>query len=209
MHGLLAKYALGIGWKQEAGRLFDGQGSYGNGAAMSVAPLGAYFAGDLDWATIEAAKSAEVTHTHPEAVAGAIAVAVASSTATTSQSGEARSTQDFIDAVIERTPASEVRDRLERTRRIRPESSFSYIVTLLGNGSRITAQDTVPFAIWAAAQHLNDYEAGLWLTASAHGDVDTNSAIVGGIVASRVGTKDIPKEWLDRREPLPLWHMPQ
>jgi ADP-ribosylglycohydrolase len=105
MHGLLAKYALGIGWKQEAGRLFDGQGSYGNGAAMRVAPLGAYFAGDLDRATIEAAKSAEVTHTHPEAVAGAIAVAVASSTATTSQSGEARSPQDFIDAVIKRTPA--------------------------------------------------------------------------------------------------------
>jgi ADP-ribosylglycohydrolase len=207
MYGLLAKYALGIGWEQEAPRLFGGQGSYGNGAAMRVAPLGAFFVGDLDRAAIEAEKSAEVTHAHPEAVAGAIAVAVAAAIAGTSRGDEPHSSQDLIEAVIDRTPSSEVRDRLERTRRIRSDSSLSYIVTLLGNGSRITAQDTVAFAIWAAAQHLNDYETGLWLTASAHGDVDTNCAIVGGIIASRVGIEGIPDQWLHRREPLPEWHV--
>ncbi|MGW5480947.1 ADP-ribosylglycohydrolase family protein [Streptomyces sp. NPDC004008] len=33
----------------------------------------------------------------------------------------------------------------------------------------------------------------LWATASAGGDVDTTCAIVGGIVASRVGTEGIPR----------------
>ena len=35
------------------------------------------------------------------------------------------------------------------------------------------------------------------------GDVDTNCAIVGGIVALSVGWEKIPKEWLKQMEPLP------
>src|SRR5262245_24425657 len=57
------------------GGLVDGPGSWGNGAAMRVAPPGAFFAGDPAEAAWQAALSATVTHTHPEAVAGAIAAA--------------------------------------------------------------------------------------------------------------------------------------
>ncbi|MCP2336211.1 ADP-ribosylglycohydrolase family protein [Actinomadura rupiterrae] len=34
-------------WRALASELFDGSGSWGNGAAMRVAPLGAFFADDL------------------------------------------------------------------------------------------------------------------------------------------------------------------
>jgi len=55
MHGLLAEIRHGRSWRQAAPALFDGQGSYGNGAAMRVAPLGAYYAdGDLDVLVVEA-----------------------------------------------------------------------------------------------------------------------------------------------------------
>ncbi|RCG13421.1 ADP-ribosylglycohydrolase family protein [Streptomyces reniochalinae] len=64
-------------WREPASSLFDGQGSWGNGGAMRVAPLGAWFADDPDRAADEAARSAEVTHRHPEAVAGTRAVAAA------------------------------------------------------------------------------------------------------------------------------------
>ncbi len=201
MHGLLAKYALGTDWRNEAPSLFGGLGSYGNGAAMRVAPLGAFFAEDLDRVVVEARKSAEVTHAHPEGAAGAVAVAVAAALAADRDSHSA----SFVEDVIERTPESQVRERLKKIERIQPESSLFYIVTLLGNGSRITAQDTVAFTVWAASQHLDDYESALWLTASAHGDVDTTCAIVGGIVGARVGIEGIPAEWLRRREPLPEW----
>ena len=43
MHNLLRAYAEGSSWSL-AQSLFEGQGSYGNGAAMRIAPLGAYFA---------------------------------------------------------------------------------------------------------------------------------------------------------------------
>jgi len=45
-------------WAEAAGAAFDGAGSWGNGAAMRVAPLGAYFAGNPDRAAAQAALSA-------------------------------------------------------------------------------------------------------------------------------------------------------
>ena len=77
------------------------------------------------------------------------------------------------------------------------------VVEALGNGSRIAAQDKVPLAVWCAAQHLTEYESALWLTVSALGDRDTTCAIVGGIVACRVGPEGLPPQWLGRRAPLP------
>ncbi|AHH19514.1 putative ADP-ribosylglycohydrolase [Nocardia nova SH22a] len=69
----------GRAWADAAGAVFGGRGSWGNGAAMRVAPLGAYFAGNPDRAAAQAALSAEVTHRHPEAIVGAMAIAVAAS----------------------------------------------------------------------------------------------------------------------------------
>ena len=74
---------------------------------------------------------------------------------------------------------------------------------MLGNGSEVTAQDTVPFVLWSAAHHLDNYESALWHTASGLGDMDTTCAMVGGIVVMYTGIEGIPVEWLNNREPLP------
>ncbi len=51
MNALLTRLdAIGAAnWFEEAQELFDGEGSFGNGAAMRVAPVGAYFAHDWGW----------------------------------------------------------------------------------------------------------------------------------------------------------------
>lgn len=71
----------GVPWQEAAAVAFDGQGSCGNGAAMRVAPLGAYFADDLETVVEQAKLSAEVTHSHTEGIAGAVAVALAAAQA--------------------------------------------------------------------------------------------------------------------------------
>ena len=71
----------GAKWRDMAANAFGGQGSMGNGSAMRVATLGAYFADDLERCAEEAKASSLVTHTHPEGIAGAIAVAVAAAMA--------------------------------------------------------------------------------------------------------------------------------
>jgi len=78
-------------------------------------------------------------------------------------------------------------------------------VSALGNGSAISAQDTVPFVLWCAGECLDNYEEAIWLTASGGGDVDTTCAMVGGIVTTYTGIEGIPAEWIQAREPLPAW----
>lgn len=98
-----------------------------------------------------------------------------------------------------------VASRLQRAQALTPATPLTTAVGVLGNGSLVSAHDTVPFALWCAARHLDDYEEALWLTVSGLGDRDTTCAIVGGIVACCTGSVAIPLAWRDAREPLPLW----
>ncbi|WP_412539458.1 ADP-ribosylglycohydrolase family protein [Longispora sp. K20-0274] len=190
-------------WTEAAGALFDGRGSWGNGAAMRVAPLGAFFAGDPDRAAAEAALSAEVTHRHPEGIVGAMAVAVAACHAAVGHGS-------LLEAVEPYLAAGLTADGIRRARALRGRS-VAEAAYELGNGARVSAQDTVPFALWAAETFLADYPAAVRACVEAGGDVDTTAAIVGGIVAAHTGVGDrpgvtgIPESWLAAREPLPDW----
>lgn len=203
MHRLLRAIREGGDWRQLAPALFGGQGSFGNGSAMRVAPVGAYFADDLAVAAEQARKAAEVTHYHPEAIAGAIAVAVAAAVAWQHRQ-ELPSRAAFIDYVLPYIPDSEVKSKVQQARELRSGSVW-HAASALGNGSRVTCQDTVPFVLWCAGEYLYDYEEALWACGNAGGDRDTTCAMVGGIVVMYTRTEAIPPEWLKRREPLPGW----
>jgi ADP-ribosylglycohydrolase len=202
---LLHQIRDGASWRDVAPAAFDGQGSMGNGAAMRVAPLGAFYAGDSPTAAREALRSAEVTHAHPEAILGAVAVAVAAA-----EAGWARLTSNpleppaLLDAMVGYLVDGAILRGVRRARRALG-ASVAEAAYELGNGSQVLAQDTVPFALWVAATHLDDYPAAVGACVEAGGDVDTTAAIVGGIVAACTGAAGIPASWLARREPLPQW----
>jgi len=202
LEGLYAFHAMNIAclarYVKYIVTLFKGGGSFGNGAAMRVAPLGAYFADDLAKLTEQAELSAVITHSHPEGVAGAIAVALAAALAWRHQSSP-MAPCDFLQAICERTPESEVRRGLIQALALPTETTVELAVAVLGNGARVSAQDTVPFSLWAAAHHLDDYQDALWTTVSGLGDRDTTCAIVGGIVAMSAGVQSIPASWIHAR----------
>jgi ADP-ribosylglycohydrolase len=205
MHRLLRSFRSGTSWKEAASQ-FAGQGSFGNGAAMRVAPLGAFFATSMHDVVEQAALSAQVTHTHLEAIAGSIAVAVAAAWAFMVRHTNALpSRADYLDLILPLVPKSEVRARLRWARDTAATTPVETAVAMLGNGTGLSAQDTVPFALWCAGSHLGNYEQALWLTARGFGDVDTTCAMVGGIVALYVGIEQIPPAWRAAREPLPNW----
>jgi ADP-ribosylglycohydrolase len=196
-HRILEAIHLGAPWRIASADAFGGQGSKGNGGAMRAAPLGAWFADDLDAVVSEARASAEVTHAHPEGIAGAIAVAVAAAGAHRGVRGAV-----LLELVWARTPDGETRDRLAIALALPPGTGVVEAVGLLGNGSDVTAPDTVPFSLWSAAHHLGDFREAMWQTVSGLGDRDTTCAIAGGVVAA-AGTP-IPEEWLAAREPLAI-----
>jgi ADP-ribosylglycohydrolase len=191
-------------WRSLAAGLFDGSGSWGNGAAMRVAPVGAFFADDPSEAARQAALSATVTHAHPEAVAGAIAVAAAAAYA---GSGPMPPGQ-FIDRVLEHVPPGKARDGIAEARRMLTVTDPEIAAYFLGNGREVAAHDTIPFTIWAAARNLTDFEQAIWSTATVGGDVDTTCAIVGGITAAAAESGRLPAAWLRVAEPLPQWINP-
>ena len=201
-HDVLQKIHLGMPWREVSAEVFGGGGSMGNGAAMRVAPLGAWFAGELERCAAEARLSAEVTHFHPEGQAGAIAVAVAAAWA--AQWRERRGpVRELFDAVLDHTPPGETRTGLERARDWPLEATPTSAARALGSGQRVLAQDTVPFCVWCTARHLEDYAEALWSTVAGGGDCDTTCAIVGGLVALSAGRESLPRAWVTAREPLP------
>src|SRR4029453_19346092 len=109
MHSHLAEVRLGVPWKESAEGMFEGQGSFGNGAAMRVAPLGAYFADDLQAVVDQVSRSAEINHAGEEAILGAIAGAVAAalSWGLRQSAGKPRR-EDFLDMILPYVPKSEV-----------------------------------------------------------------------------------------------------
>jgi ADP-ribosylglycohydrolase len=81
-----------------------------------------------------------------------------------------------------------------------PEIPTAEAARALGNGSLVTAPDTVPFCVWMAGHYLDHFVGALGETISVGGDCDTNAAIVGGIVGLSAGRESIPPEWLNARE---------
>ena len=212
-HDLLSRVAAGAAWRTEAASLFRGKGSFGNGAAMRAAPIGAFFAPDLDRVRFEALRSAEPTHAHVDGAAGAVAVAVAAALA----SIRSVPREAMLNEVARWTPDGPTQERLLRAAELGLSFDVMFAGEELGTGANVTSRDTVPFAVWVAARHLDSYEEAMW-TATAHPgldlvsngfalfaiDRDTVGAIVGGIVACAVGRDGIPVLWREATERLPV-----
>lgn len=202
---LLAAIGGGADWRVAARNLFGGMGSFGNGSAMRVAPVGAYFADDPAAVVEHARRASEVTHAHPEGVAGGIAVAVAAAYVWRhrGRGGDPAVRRGLFNAVLAATPEGDTRFGIAHDSAVDLGLSVEPAARLLGNGSRVTCMDTVSFCVWVMARHLDDYPAAVHAVVRAGGDVDTTGAIVGGVVALAVGEAGIPRDWLASRENLP------
>ena len=198
-HSILREIGEGSDWREVAPKVFDGMGSMGNGAAMRAAPIGAYFADDLVKVMYEARKSAEVTHSHIEGIVGALAVAVAAALIWNKKAGEYfKDGKDFLYDIAQVMPESDTKYKILSAASIKRESKIDFVISVLGNGMKLTAQDTVPFCLWCVAYYYESLEEALWKAVSALGDRDTICAIVGGIVS--LYENRVPRKWLDYME---------
>jgi len=189
-------------WRSLAPALFAGKGSYGNGAAMRVSPLGAFYADDYEMAVKQARLSALVTHSHNEGVAGTVAVAVAAAWLARTQPWNR---SQFFETILNWTPAGLTHQGIQRAFELGTGVESEEVARILGNGQEVAAQDTVPFCLWSAAVDPSDFAATFWRSRRAGGDQDTLCAIACGIVAARTPA---PPEWVQRREPFPREILP-
>jgi ADP-ribosylglycohydrolase len=205
-YGATARRILrGIGegrsWERLSNSVFEGMGSMGNGAAMRVTPIGAYYFDDIEKVKELAEKSAVITHSNIEGVTGAIAVAVGAAIATKiGFENQTICATEFIERVLEELPVSDTRSKISKSLSLPYSYDIETIRFALGDGSKILAQDTVPFSLWCVAHNLSSYEDAIWKAISILGDRDTICAIVGGISALFSPEASIPIEWAEKVE---------
>jgi ADP-ribosylglycohydrolase len=133
--------------------------SFGNGSAMRVSPVGFAF-DDEDTVLLEAKKSAECTHDHPEGIKGAQATALAILRA------RKGSTKADIKEEIEARFGYDLNRDLSRLR--------------LTYQFDVTCQGSVPEAIICFLES-SSYEDTIRKAVSLGGDADTQACIAGGI----------------------------
>jgi ADP-ribosylglycohydrolase len=139
--------------------------SWGNGAAMRVSPVGWAFERE-DTVLHEAARTAQISHNHPEGIKGAQAAALAVFLARTSRDK----------AQIRKESTARFGYDLDRTvDTIRPGYSFD-----------VSCQGTVPEAIIAFLD-ADSYEDAIRNAISLGGDSDTLACITGAIAEAYYG----------------------
>lgn len=188
--GTLAVFRLwsdGVDVEDAADQVFDGEGSFGNGAAMRIAPVAVWRFRDEDALQRDAAASARVTHAHPVAVDAAIVQAAAIAAA---MRGE-----DVVDRSLDAASTDELVRGLEMVKRVRggPLPRPTEAARILGNSA--AAHKSVPLAIHCAA--TDDFDQCVSYAVRCGGDTDTIAAMAGAIAGARFGGSGIPNRWLE------------
>jgi ADP-ribosylglycohydrolase len=145
-------------------------GSFGNGSAMRVSPIGWYY-DSLDKVLEEAMHSAEPTHNHPEGIRGAQAVAAAVFVAR--QGDDKPAIREY----VERSFGYDLSASIDA---IRPDYDFD-----------VSCQGSVPQALRAFLESTS-FEDAVRIAVSLGGDSDTQACIAGGVAEAFYG--GVPSE---------------
>ena len=181
----------GLDWRAASGGIYPG-GSYGNGAAMRVAPIGLLYYDDLDELKKISCQSSRITHTHPLGMEGAALQACAVAIAVRTEPGR-YDKYDFLRKLNDFVEMDEYQEKLKSIKILLRESAGEpKVITELGN--TVEAFNSVPISIYSFLAN-SGFKAALDYALSLGGDRDTISAMTGAIAGACYGAEDIPKEW--------------
>ncbi len=182
--------ATGDDRRELAGSLFPG-GSFGNGAAMRVAPVGLLFCDDLERVASEAEKSSRPTHVHPLGIDGARLIAIAVALA---MRDGLFNREKFLTELLARAQTEEFKWQLGTARELDPWDS------LIGFGNSLEAHRSVVTAIACFTSSPDDYLGVISRAIGQGNDTDTLAAMAGAISGARLGISGIPAHLIDSLE---------
>lgn len=189
-------------WEALATMMFP-QGSYGNGSAMRVGPVGLYFHNDLPGLRTIARISSTTTHSHWLAIQGAVLQATAVALATRA-GGEIEveqflkvlelSLSHFEESGDDTTVYKKALKTISQGLSVRfPPAKVAHIL-----GTGIKAQEAVPMAIYCFLANKDSFEKAVEEAVFLGGDTDTIAAMTGTISGAYLGVGQIPQKWLNR-----------
>ena len=188
----------GAAWNEAAKRLFGGTGSYGNGAAMRVAPIGVFYHDNLEKLRAMAIGQSQITHVHMLGMEGAAIQALAIALAVNADPSIGLDSQVFLDKLKSLTRSKVYEQKLDIMRKLLGKTNKTRVVRRLGNG--VEAHNSVPTAVYCFLRNCDSFEDSVLYATSLGGDADTIGAMTGAISGAYHGVKTIPKRWRDRLE---------
>lgn len=189
---------MGISYVEAAKSLFGGKGSFGNGAAMRVAPVGLlYHQSNLIYE--KASLSAEVTHAHPVGMDGAALQAYAVAQAVKLDPQEAFPLEGFIQKLIEFPKTFEIKEKMRLLKNLINED-VSLMTAHENLGKSVAVDESLPFAIYSFLRFPKSFEDCLFCSILNGGDRDTLGAMACAISGAYLGIEAIPNHWIDKIE---------
>ncbi len=192
----------GLKWHQVARIVFE-NGSFGNGAAMRVSPVGLFYHHDLEGLQEAAIKQANITHIHPLGQWGAVMQAAAVGLALNQNPREPFKKEEVtvqLKEVVWQGPIEYVKalNKIEEMFGQGKTLQALEVVRSLGNG--VAAHLSVPSACYIAITYSPDFCDAIRAAISLGGDTDTIAGMVGAIVGAHIGEKGLPIEWIEQLE---------
>ncbi len=189
---VLRRLRAGEAWETAADHVFP-RGSFGNGAAVRVAPAAALFHDDAEALSRVVEESSLVTNPHPLGIGGAmlqarqIALALA-------RRGERL---DPIAVAVELRSAEPVVEYRQKLRTVEEclerRAPLATVRDRLGCNS--TALGSVTTALYCFLSRPESFEEALVAAASLGGDSDSLAAMTGAIAGAHHGASAIPERW--------------
>ena len=191
----------GEAWSQAAQKIYPG-GSYGNGSAMRVAPVGLFCRNDPLMLKEIAYKSSQITHTHNLGREGAALQAYAIALAANLSPALDLNRSDFLEKLTVFTQDKVYRQKLDGIRGfLARQPDKSKVVAELGNG--IEAFNSVPAAIYSFLVEPDSFTRATHHAIGLGGDTDTIGAMAGAISGAYLGIESIPARWRSKLENRP------
>ncbi|NOZ23253.1 MAG: hypothetical protein GXP25_19445 [Planctomycetes bacterium] len=188
----------GVSYHQAARSLFQGKGSFGNGAAMRIAPIGLFYH-DTEKIREPAAESAEITHTHPVGVDGAAVLASAVAQVVRLDAEEDFPQKDFLWRLRDVAETPEFESKLALMEELLADRT-DVLTAARELGTEVTAAGSVPFAIYSFLMNPISFTDCLLHAVVVPGDSDTLGAMACAISGAYLGIEGIPQDWVERLE---------
>lgn len=180
-----------------ADELFGGTGSFGNGAAMRVTPIGLLHHREPATAASVARFAARITHAHPIGQDGAALQAAAVAELVRMDRSDGLDRGAFVTRLKDHAATRRFQDLLEETTGLF-DASPSEIVDLLGNS--VEAHRSVTTSLLAFLRVPDRFEDAVLFALSLGGDADTITSMTGALAGAWLGSRSIPGSWVNRLE---------
>lgn len=196
MHGIVAAWRRGVSPDEAATSVFA-DGSFGNGAAMRVAPVGVVWTCESGDLVPAARRQAALTHAHPVGMDAAVVQAFAVAAA----AAAGAFTAQLLAEVASVAATEEVRGALAPAVRLAASGipSEGPAEAAAQIGTDVAAHRSVAAALWVAAVSP-DLEGAVELSLALGGDVDTIAAMACAVRGAASAGSDLPDGWVAKLE---------